>query len=95
MPSIQGIRITYGVDGVTPTGCAITPPGGGAEILVNVSNSPGATPSAVETAANNILRTAIPTCAWAVHCFSVSPFSIAVWCGNPGTVPANATWWLG
>lgn len=92
MPEIAGIRIIYAGDGVTLTGIGVTPPSG-AEIVVNATSSPGATPSAIETAATNFLNAQLPACAWLVHCYSVMPYRLAIWCGKAGTAPPNAVWW--
>ncbi len=93
MPLITAMRTTFAADGVTPNGFGVTPTGG-AEFVFNISNSPGATPSVIQTAVQTLAATQLPSVSLFCHCFSVIPFHVALWIGNPGTVPDNANWWL-
>ncbi len=93
MPLIIATRITFAADGVTPNGFGVLPSGGGAEFIFNISNSPGATPSVVQTAIQTLAATQLPNVKLFAHVFSVIPFNVTLWIGDVDAAPPKAVWW--
>lgn len=94
MPTgLTSIQQLLDVDGVTPIGMLITGTDG-RSVTANAITAPGALTSDIQTAVQTLIKATFPELAVFCHCFSVTPYSIALWTGTLGTAPINATWWI-